>query len=499
MSYSFALMRFIVTGIPALLLVLLLAGCTVGPKYVKPSAPTTPAYKEEVPGSFKESDQWQPARPGDQASRGSWWEIFGDPQLNELEEQIANSNQTLRVAEARFREARAAIRFNRAAQFPTISTAPSASYFKSSDFSPNFPSRIQQTSKGDFILPFDLSYEVDLWGRVRRSVAAAREEAQATAADYETAKLSLEAELALDYFELRSADAQEQLLDDTVKAYTNNLQLTLNRFKGGVAPRSDVAQAQTQLETTQVQDTDVTVQRAQFEHAIAILIGKPPAEFSLAAAPLNYQPPSIPIGLPSELLQRRPDIAAAERRVAEANNQIGIARAAYFPTVALGGTAGFAGSQGSNWFSWPSGFWAVGPALAETLFDAGRRRAVSESARANYDATVATYRQTSLTAFQEVEDNVAALRILENETQQQQQAVASAQESLQLFTNRYKGGVDAYLQVITAQTIELANERNAIDILRRRLDASVLLVKALGGGWNVSNLPTFGASSVRDH
>jgi NodT family efflux transporter outer membrane factor (OMF) lipoprotein len=248
-----------------------------------------------------------------------------------------------------------------------------------------------------------------------------------------------------------------------------------------------------------VQDTDVTVQRAQFEHAIAILIGKPPADFSLPAAPLKYEPPSIPIGLPSELLQRRPDIAAAERRVAEANQQIGIARAAYFPTVTLGGTAGFAGTRGSNWFTWPSGFWAVGPALAQTLFDAGRRRATSESARANYDATVATYRQTSLTAFQEVEDNVAALRILENETQEQQQAVASSQESLQLFTNRYKGGVDTYLQVITAQTAELANERNAIDIQRRRLDASVLLIKALGGSWNVSNLPTFGASSVRDY
>jgi len=370
---------------------------------------------------------------------------------------------------------------------------------KSSDFSPNFPSKVEQSSKGDFVLPFDLSYELDLWGRVRRSVAAAREEAQATAADYETAKLSLEAELALDYFELRSADAQKQLLDDTVKAYTDNLQLTLNRFKGGVAPKADVAQAQTQLDTTRVQDTDVTVQRAQFEHAIAILIGKSPAEFSLAAMPLNYQPPSIPIGLPSELLQRRPDIAAAERRVAEANQQIGIARAAYFPTVTLGGTAGFAGTQGSNWFSWPSGFWAVGPALAQTLFDAGRRRATSESARANYDAAVATYRQSSLTAFQEVEDNVAALRILENETQQQEEAVASSKDSLQLFTNRYRGGVDTYLQVITAQTIELANERNAIDIQRRRLDASVLLIKALGGGWNSSNLPTFGASSVRDY
>src|SRR5713101_3014816 len=420
MRYVLGLTRSILTGILAL--PLLLAGCTVGPRYLKPAVPTTLAYKEESPDSFKELNQWQPAHPADQTSRGNWWEVFGDPDLNKLEEQVAGSNQNLKVAEARFRAARAAIRFNRASQFPTISTAPSASYVKSSDFSPSFPSKIQEASKGDFVLPFDLSYELDLWGRVRRSVSAAKEEAQATAADYETAKLSLEAELALDYFELRSADAQKKLLDDTVKAYSDNLQLTLNRFKGGVAPKADVAQAQTQLDTTRVQDTDVTVQRAQFEHAIAILIGKPPADFSLAAAPLNHKPPSTPIGLPSELLQRRPDIAAAERRVAEANQQIGIARAAYFPTVTLGGTAGFAGTQGSNWFSWPSGFWAVGPALAETLFDAGRRRATSESARANYDAAVATYRQSSLTAFQEVEDNVAALRILENETQQQEEA-----------------------------------------------------------------------------
>jgi NodT family efflux transporter outer membrane factor (OMF) lipoprotein len=491
MRYFFAVMRFISTGTLILPLVFLIAGCTVGPKYIKPNVPMTETYKEDVPSSFKVSDQWQPARPGDHISRGNWWEIFGDPELNKLEEQIAGSNQSLKVAEARFREARAAIRFNRASQFPTISTAPNASYVKSSDFSPSFPSKIQEASKGDFVLPFDLSYELDLWGRVRRTVAAAREEAQATAADYETAKLSLEAELALDYFELRSADAQKQLLDDTVKAYTDNVQLTLGRFRGGVAPKADVAQAQTQLDTTRVQDTDVTVQRAQFEHAISILIGKPPAEFSLSTAPLNDQPPNTPIGLPSELLQRRPDIAAAERRVAEANQQIGIARAAYFPTVNLDGTVGFAGSQGSNWFNWPSGFWAVGPALAETLFDAGRRRATSESARANYDSAVATYRQTSLTAFQEVEDNVAALRILEHETQQQQQAVASSQESVQLFTNRYNGGVDTYLQVITAQTIELANERNDIDILRRRLEANVLLIKALGGGWDVSNLPQF--------
>jgi outer membrane protein TolC len=262
MNYALTAVRFILTGIVALLLVLLLAGCTVGPKYVRPAVPTTPAYKEEAPGSFKESDQWQPARPRDQGSRGSWWEIFGDPELNQLEEQIAGSNQNLKVAEARFREARAAIRFNRASQFPTISTSPSASYVKGSDYSPNFPSKIQQSSKGDFLLPFDLSYELDLWGRVRRSVAAAREEAQATAADYETAKLSLEAELALDYFELRSADAQKLLLDDTVKAYTDNLQLTLNRFKGGVAPKADVAQSR--LRTSASQPRRSTTNRPAF-------------------------------------------------------------------------------------------------------------------------------------------------------------------------------------------------------------------------------------------
>jgi NodT family efflux transporter outer membrane factor (OMF) lipoprotein len=491
MRYFFGANRFISTGTLILLLVFLLTGCTVGPKYIKPVVPMTETYKEEVPTSFKEPEQWRPAHPADQTSRGNWWEVFGDPQLNELEEQIAGSNQTLKVAQARFREARAAIRFNQASQFPSISTAPSASYVKAPDYSPNSPSKIREASTGEFVLPFDLSYELDLWGRVRRGVAAAREETQATAADYQTAKLSLEAELALDYFELGSADAQKQLLDDTVKAYADNVELTLGRFKGGAAPKADVAQAQTQLDTTRVQDTDISVQRAQFEHAIAILIGKPPAEFTLATAPLNRQPPNTPIGLPSELLQRRPDIAAAERRMAEANEQIGIARAAYFPTVSLGATAGFESTHIANLLDGPNALWSVGPALAETLFDAGRRRSTSESSRANYDAAVATYRQTSLTAFQEVEDNVAALRILENEAHQQDHAVGSSQESLQLLTNRYKGGVDTYLQVINAQTIELANERNAIDILRRRLDASVLLVKALGGGWDASNLPQF--------
>ena len=465
-------------------------GCTVGPKYVKPTVPMAPGFKEQPPESFKESDGWKTAQPRDQALRGNWWEIFGDPQLNALEEEVTLSNQDLKVAEARFREARAMIRFNRSAEFPTISTSPSIASVRESANQPYFPQSQANNGTGYFTLPVDFSYEVDLWGRVRRTVSASREEAQASAADLQTANLSLHAELAVDYFELRSADLQKQLLDDTVKAYTAALQLTQSRFDGGAAPKSDVAQAQTQLDGGRVQDTDITVMRAQFEHAIATLIGKPPAEFNITPEPqIALHLPAIPVGVPASLLERRPDIAGRERRVAEANDQIGIARAAFFPSLVLGASGGFAGTSIANWFNWPSRMWAVGPQLSQTIFDAGRRRAVSEGAIANYDGTVASYRQTTLTAFQEVEDNLAALRILENEAQQQREATTSAQESLQLFTNRYVGGVDNYLQVITAQTVLLTNQRNDIDIERRRMDASVLLVKAIGGGWDTSQLP----------
>lgn len=459
----------------------LLEGCTVGPKYAKPTVPQAPT------DSYKELDGWKTAQPSDQALKGKWWEIFGDPQLNALEEQVNVSNQTLKVAQARFEEARATVRFNRASLYPTISVSPSVSAIRRSGHAPYFPST---HNSADFVLPIDLSYEVDVWGRVRRTVAAAREEAQATAGDLETVSLSLHAELALDYFELRSADSQKQLLDDTVKAYTDALQLTVNRFEGGAAPKSDVAQAQTQLDTTRVQDTDITVQRAQFEHAIAVLIGQPPAKFSLPAVRSNFQPPDVAVGLPSQLLERRPDIASAERRVAEANEQIGIARVAFFPSIFLNGSAGVEGDSATDWFGWPSRFWSIGPTAVQTIFDAGRRRATSQGAQDNYDATVAGYRQTSLTAFQEVEDNLAALRILDDEAKQQKEATASSEESLQIFTNRYIGGADPYLQVITAQTIALQNERNDVDILRRRMDASVLLIKALGGGWDISQLPT---------
>jgi NodT family efflux transporter outer membrane factor (OMF) lipoprotein len=467
----------------------LLAGCSVGPKYSRPSVTTPAAFKENSPQSPEQAGIWKPAQPSDQDLRGKWWETFGDPQLNALEEQVTVSNQDLKAAEARFREARAMVGFNRAAEFPTIAVGPSASYVKDSNNTPAFPTTVSRNGAGDFLLPVDLSYEVDLWGRVRRTVAAAREETQATAADLATASLSLHAELAIDYFELRSADTQKEILDNTVKAYTDAYQLTETRFEGGASPRSDVAQAKTQLEDARVQDTDVAVQRAAYEHAIAVLMGKPPAEFSLAAAPLNLNPPVIPTAVPSELLERRPDIAAAERRVAEANEQIGIAKAAYYPTLSLNGSAGFESTHVANLLSGPNALWAVGPQLIETLFDGGRRRATSQAAWANFDAQTANYRQTTLTGFQQVEDNLAALRILEREGQQQRDATASADDWLEVSTNRYTGGVDNYLQVIIAQTTDLTNQRNEVDILRRRMDASVLLIKALGGGWDVSELP----------
>jgi len=467
----------------------LLAGCTVGPKYSRPSVTTPAAYKENPPQSYEQAGIWKPAQPSDQDLRGKWWETFGDPQLNALEEQVTVSNQDLKAAEARFREARAMVGFNRAAEFPTIAVGPSASYVKDSNNTPAFPTTVSRSGAGDFLLPVDLSYEVDLWGRVRRTVAAAREETQATAADLATASLSLHAELAIDYFELRSADAQKEILDNTVKAYTDAYQLTETRFEGGASPRSDVAQAKTQLEDARVQDTDVAVERAAYEHAIAVLMGKPPAEFSLAAAPMNLNPPAIPSAVPSELLERRPDIAAAERRVAEANEQIGIAKAAYYPTLSLNGSAGFESTHVANLLSGPNALWAVGPQLIETLFDGGRRRATSQAAWANFDAQTANYRQTTLTGFQQVEDNLAALRILEREGQQQRDATVSADDWLEVSTNRYTGGVDNYLQVIIAQTTDLTNQRNEVDILRRRMDASVLLVKALGGGWDASELP----------
>jgi NodT family efflux transporter outer membrane factor (OMF) lipoprotein len=468
---------------------LLLAGCMVGPQYKRPAAATAPAFKETPPAVA--SDGWKPGQPGDQKLKGDWWRLYQDAQLDALEVQVDAANQTLKAAEANFREARAAIGYARSNEAPSIAVSPSVGSVRESANEPYFLTSLANNGGGNFILPVDLSYEIDLWGRIRRSVTAAREEAEASAADRESVRLSLHAELATNYFNLRSADQQAKLLDDTIQAYQSALELTQQRFAGGLALQSDVTQAEAQLEQTRVQRGDIEVQRTQFEHAIAVLIGKPPAQLTIPPSPINLQPPqmpAIPGVLPSELLERRPDIAAGERRMAAANEQIGIAQAAYYPSLSLNGLVGMQGTSASNWFTWPSRFWAVGPSASETLFDGGRRRAITQQARAGYDGTVANYRQTTLTAFQQVEDNLAALRILQTESEQQERATTAALESEQTFEQRYSGGLDLYLEVVTSQATALADQRNEIDIMRRQLDASVLLIKALGGGWDAQQL-----------
>jgi NodT family efflux transporter outer membrane factor (OMF) lipoprotein len=464
----------------ALICAVLLTGCAVGPRYSRAQVPSAPEYKETPPN-------WKQAQPADQIARGRWWEIFQDPQLSALEQQVSVSNQTLKAAVAQFQQARALVRLNRADLYPTVTAGPAVSRNRLS-LTRSLTGTVNNYT--DFILPFDMTYEADVFGRVRRTVEAARATAQASAADVETVSLSLHAELASDYFQLRTLDAEEQLLTNTVAAFEKALELTQNRYKGGVASGVDVAQAQTQLETTRAQATDVMVQRQQFEHAIAVLVGQPASTFSISASPWNLPPPAIPPGLPSDLLERRPDVAAVERRIAAANAQIGVARAAYFPRFAINASAGYEGSSITNWLTGPSGFAAAGISSLVTLFDVGRRRAINEQAQAAYDQSVANYRQTVLTAFEDVEDNLAALRILEDEAKTQAAAVDAAERSLQLSTNRYRGGVVTYLEVITAQSAALSNERVAVDILRRRMTATVLLIKTLGGGWNVSSLPT---------
>jgi NodT family efflux transporter outer membrane factor (OMF) lipoprotein len=452
-----------------------------------------PEFKEAPPTNFPSEDGWKRAQPGDTQLKGDWWTLFDDPQLNTLEAQIDPANQTLKESEANFRAARAAVRFNRASEAPTVGAAPSVGAVRYSNNQPYLLSVPQpNTGEGDFELPFDLNYEIDLWGRVRRTVTQASEMAQASAADLATSRLSLHSELALDYLDLRSADAQRKLLNDTVVAYQNALQLTEDRYNGGASPLSDVTQARTILQTAQVEATNVDIYRAAYEHAIAVLIGKPPAQFALQPDPITVAAPTLPVipgMLPSQLLERRPDIASSERSMAAANEQIGIAKAAYYPTLSLSGAAGFLGTSAVNWFTWPSRFFAVGPTFSETLYDHGRRRATSDIALAQYDGTVAMYRQTTLTAFQQVEDNLNALYNLEIEAGQQRGATASAQQSLDLFNIRYEDGVDSYLQVITWQTALLQNQLNDIAITQRRFEASVLLVKALGGGWDTSQLP----------
>jgi NodT family efflux transporter outer membrane factor (OMF) lipoprotein len=456
-------------------LLLTLNACMIGPKYQRPSVPAPPAFKETLP------DGWKQAQPNDGALRGKWWQAYNDPGLNALEDQVSISNQNVLAAEAQFRAAKAAVRVARADLFPTLTAAPSGT--RSGGGSSAGRQRF-------YTVPIDLAYQADVWGSIRRGVAGNSAIAQATAAQLENARLLYQAELAADYFQIQGLDAAQQLLDDTVKSYEKYVQLTQDRYDGGVASMGDVALAQTQLETARVQLVDLGVQRAQFEHAIAVLTGKPPSELSILAMPKQGPPPASLVGIPSTLLERRPDVAAAERQVAAANEQIGIAKAAFYPSLAFGASAGSQTTVFLDLMTWPSRFWSLGPQLAQTLFDGGKRRAQVKVTQANYDATVANYRQTVLTAFQQVEDNLAQLRILSDEAVITDRAVKAAQRSLQISTDQYRGGLTNYLTVITSQTYTLQNQQRAVDIQTRRMDASVSLIQALGGGWDASQLPS---------
>ena len=452
-----------------------LTSCTIGPKYTKPTAP--------VPVEFKEAKGWKAAQPMDHMPRGKWWEAFNDSELNALAEQINVSNLNIALYEAQYRQAVELVKAARAGYFPVVSAA--AQYDRASP-SYNSTSAAPGIVTSVYSLPLTATWELDIWGKVRKQVEAQTASTQASAADLEGIRLSVQASLAQAFFQLRALDGQKQLLDQTIDAYRKSLELTQSRYASGVASRADVLQADTQLKTVQAQAIDIGVQRSQLEHAIALLCGKPPSELSIPPRPLTAQPPGIPSGIPSELLERRSDIAAAERRAAAANAQIGVAMTAYYPTLRLSAGVGLESSQIGNLISWPSRFWSLGPSLSETIFSGGLRQAQTAQARAVYDQTVAQYRQTVLTGFQEVEDNLAALRILSEEAMAQDAAVLASRQTLAVVTNQYKAGIVSYLNVVTAQATTLSNERSALDILQRRMNASVLLIKALGGGWDAS-------------
>ena len=457
----------------------------VGPKYKRPAAPVPQAYKETPPAGWKE------AQPNDGVIRGKWWEIYNDPALNSLEEQVSITNQNVLAAEAQYRAAQYAVRIARSALFPTVSAGPSINSAARS--STLFNTQLGNVTSGvltTYNLSGSVSYLADVWGSIRRTVRANEEIAQATYAQIENARLAFQAELAADYFQLHGSDGDVDLLQRTVASYQDYLVLTQNRYKSGVASGADVAQAQAQLETTRAQLIDLRVARAQFEHAIAMLTGKAPAAVTVPAVLLKTPPPPVPVTVPSTLLERRPDIAAAERQMAAVHEQIGIAQAAFYPSLNFSGSTGFQTSDVAKWFTWPSHIFSISPQALEMIFEGGRRRATVAQAKALFDSSVASYRQTVLAAFQQVEDNLVALRVFEEEAAVTDRAVKAAEDSLNISTYQYKAGTVAYLQVLIAQATALAAERSAVDLLTRRMVASVLLVEALGGGWDGSTMPT---------
>ena len=461
----------------------LCSGCSIAPKYQRPIALAPDVF----PTTFKElagNDEWKASNPADGQIRGKWWEVFGEPKLNELEEKVVVNNQNIKQVESQFLAARALVDLQHSSYYPTIGSTPVITETQAGNAG--------RSARGaTFNFPLSASWEADVWGRIHTAVEGATDSAQIVAANLENLRLSLQSTLATDYFTLASLDMQYAILSDSIGAYQKYLELTMNRFNGGVASRSDVALAQTQLATTRAQQTDLGVARAQFEHAIAVLTGEPPSSLTLGRSRIAAPPPPIPSVVPSQLLERRPDIAAAERAVAVQNANIGLAKIAFYPTIGLSGSAGLSANTIANLLTGPARIWSAGPTATDSLFDFGRRGATVQQVEANYNAAVATYRQTVLTAFQDVEDNLAALRILSQEATEQREAVTAAEQSLSLVTERYKAGTNSYLDVITTQTITLNNERNAVTILQRRMTAAVNLIKAMGGGWDASTLPSY--------
>jgi NodT family efflux transporter outer membrane factor (OMF) lipoprotein len=459
---------------------LLLSGC-LGPAYHRPEVATGDSFKE-VPAAS--SDTWKPASPSDALPREGWWTVFADTRLNDLEARVLTGNQTLAQAKSQYAEALELVAIQRASWLPTVTVAPSAT--RQRNFTPSTGNR---SVTNTFDLPATAAWEPDFWGTVAKSVDSAKEAAQASAASLENAKLSLQSQLAIDYFSLEELDAEEALLIDAIQSYDKALALTQVRFSAGIASQADVAQAKTQLDSTKAQAEDVALNRAKFEHAIAVLVGVPPSAFTLSSAPLAGIPPSIPVALPSQLLERRPDVAAAERQTASANSNVGLARTAFFPAITLSATGGYESASFAQWVMWPTRVWALGASASETIFDFGRHRAQYRQVKDAYDGAVAAYRQTALGAFQQVEDDLASLSWLAREGLHQDDAARSAEESLKLETERYKGGLVSYLDVITTQNIALNAERTAAQVLGRRMEAAVALVRDIGGGWDSAKLP----------
>jgi NodT family efflux transporter outer membrane factor (OMF) lipoprotein len=473
----------------------LLTGCKpVGPDYKRPGYSSPPAYKEAgastvlVPPPNPAGGGWQPATPSDGMIRGKWWEIYKDPQLNQLEERIATYNQGLRGALETYLAARDQVAAARSALYPTLSAGPSVTHDKNSKNRP-LTTASTITNYNDLVIAGQGSWEPDFWGRIRRTVEAAHENEQASAADMANVNLTLQADMASDYFQMRGLDAQIKLLRATVKDLEAQLDLAQRRLDGGVATEADVAQARTQLETVRAQLVDVGVARAQYEHAVGTIADYKLPSFSIPFSPLDLALPKVPLGVPSQLLERRPDIAAAERRVAAANAQIGIAVSAFYPTINLTGTGGFESTHGGTWIQGPSALWSLGAQASELLFDAGQRHALTSQARHNYEAQVAAYKSAIFLGFEDVEDQLSGLRIMEEESGVQQRAVDSAQHSFDISNQRFKGGVTNYLEVLTAEATLLQNQRTAIDLQTRQFVASVGLVRSLGGGWDATQLP----------